>query len=300
MNDAAFLTKSIVVTNAITERPVVNFTVADIGASHIQFGGNLTSLGSDQATNCTFYAKVWPTASAEPAAWTVFATNLTVGAFSGLDKGLTPATAYSYALMVSNDVEALSYETRDTFMTSGVGVSGTGGDVTRVGDDWIHYFRVALDDEDAVTNVYTFTPPSYATTVRALVVAGGGPGGYRSGGGGGAGGYIYNAALAVEGGNAYTITVGEGGAASGAITAFGSQGGNSSISNGVTEVICRIGGGAGGNGGWRWRRRIFRRVGIYYGKQCQRPEWWIWIGMRHHRRSDVLCGWRRCRFGRTG
>ena len=248
VNDAAFLTKSIVVTNAITERPVVNFTVADIGASHIQFGGNLTSLGSDQATNCTFYAKVWPTASAEPAAWTVFATNLTVGAFSGLDKGLTPATAYSYALMVSNDVEALSYETRDTFMTSGVGVSGTGGDVTRVGDDWIHYFRVALDDEDAVTNVYTFTPPSYATTVRALVVAGGGPGGYRSGGGGGAGGYIYNAALAVEGGNAYTITVGEGGAASGAITAFGSQGGNSSISNGVTEVICRIGGGAGGNG----------------------------------------------------
>ncbi len=247
--NAAFLTKSIVVTNAITERPVVNFTVADIGASHVQFGGTLTSLGASEATKCAFYAKVWPTADTEPATWTAFATNLTVGAFSGLAKGLTPATAYSYALMISNDVEALSYETRDTFTTSGVGVGGTGGDVTRVGDDWIHYFRVGTDDESGDTvNTYTFTPPSYVTSVRALVVAGGGPGGYNAGGGGGAGGLIYSNALAVTGGNAYTITVGEGGAASDDIMEFGSQGGSSSISNGVTEVVRAIGGGAGGNG----------------------------------------------------
>ena len=248
VNTASFLTSGTVVTNQIIERPVVNFTVADVGASHIQFGGTLSSLGASEATECTFYAKVWPTASSEPAAWTAFATDLTVGAFSGLEKGLTPATAYSYALMVSNDVEALSYETRDTFTTSGVGVSGTGGEVTRVGDDWIHYFRVGTDDNGDTVNAYTFTPPSYANTVRALVVAGGGPGGYRSGGGGGAGGLLYNAALGVTGGSAYTITVGEGGAASDDIMVFGSQGGSSSISNGVVEVVRAIGGGAGGNG----------------------------------------------------
>ena len=251
VNDTAFLTRSIVVTNAIIERPVVNFTVADIGASHIQFGGNLSSLGSDQATKCTFYAKVWRTADTEPSTWTALGTGLGTGALSGLVKGLTPATAYSYRLKVTNDEgdEGVdSDETADDFTTSGVGVSGTGGDVTRVGDDWIHYFRVGTDDESGDTvNTYTFTPPSYASTVRALVVAGGGPGGYNAGGGGGAGGLIYNAALGVTGGNAYTITVGEGGAASDDIMVFGQQGGSSSISNGVDEVVRAIGGGAGGN-----------------------------------------------------
>ena len=251
VNTASFLTADTVVTNQIIERPVVNFTVADVGASHIQFGGNLSSLGSDQATECTFYAKVWPTSGSEPANWTPLASNLTAGALSGLAKGLTPATAYSYRLKITNDEgdEGVdSDETASSFTTSGVGVSGTGGDVTRVGDDWIHYFRVALDENDATTNRYVFTPPSYATSVRALVVAGGGPGGYNAGGGGGAGGLIYNAALGVTGGNAYTITVGEGGAASDDIMVFGRQGGSSSISNGVDEVVRAIGGGAGGNG----------------------------------------------------
>ena len=250
VDNASFLVKGTVVTNQIVERPVVNFTVADIGASHIQFGGNLSSLGSDEATECTFYAKVWPTASGEPATWTALGTDLGPGAFSGLVKGLTPATAYSYRLKVTNDEgdEGVdSYETADDFTTSGVGVSGTGGDVTRVDDDWIHYFRVGLDDEGAVTNVYTFTPPSYANSVRALVVAGGGPGGYCAGGGGGAGGYIYNAALTVTPGADYAISVGTGGVASASLTAFGSNGGSSSIVGGDVNVVA-VGGGAGGNG----------------------------------------------------
>lgn len=250
VDKASFLTADTVVTNQIIERPVVNFTVADIGASHIQFGGNLSSLGSDEATECTFYAKVWPTASGEPATWTALGTDLGPGAFSGLVKGLTPATAYSYRLKVTNDEgdEGVdSYETTADFMTSGVGVSGTGGDVTRVDDDWIHYFRVGLDDEGAVTNVYTFTPPSYANSVRALVVAGGGPGGYCAGGGGGAGGYIYNAALTVTPGADYAISVGTGGVASASLTAFGSNGGSSSI-DGTGVNLVAVGGGAGGNG----------------------------------------------------
>ena len=250
VNNASFLTNGTVVTKAITERPVVNFTVADIGASHIQFGGNLSSLGSDQATECTFYAKVWRTVDTEPSTWTTLGTGLGTGALSGLVKGLTPGTAYSYKLKVTNSegVDSDDADVEFSFTTSGVGVSGTGGDVTRVDDDWIHYFRVGTDDESGDTvNTYTFTPPSYATTVRALVVAGGGPGGYKAGGGGGAGGLIYSNALAVTFGNTYTITVGEGGAASTSITEFGKQGGSSSISNGVTEVVRAIGGGAGGN-----------------------------------------------------
>ena len=249
VNEASFLTAGMVVTNVIIERPVVNFTVADVGASHIQFGGDLTSLGSDQATECTFYAKVWPTASAEPATWTELGTGFGTGSLSGLAKGLTPATAYSYRLKVTNDEDVDSYETAADFTTSGVGVSGTGGDVTRVGDDWIHYFRVGIDKgTGGITNSYLFTPPSYATNgVRALVVAGGGPGGYRAGGGGGAGGYIYNAAPEVSSSVNYTIHVGTGGTASPSEEIFGEKGGNSSVVGGNVSIVA-VGGGAGGNG----------------------------------------------------
>ena len=259
VDNALFLTRGTVVTNQIVERPVVNFTVADVGASHIQFGGNLSSLGSDQTTECTFYTKVWPTASSEPATWTAQGTGLGTGAFSGLVKGLAPATAYSYKLKVTNDEGddgVDSDETDGAFTTSGVGVSGTGGDITRVGDDWIHYFRVGIDDETGgALDAYAFRPPSYASTVSALVVAGGGPGGYRAGGGGGAGGYIYNTALAVSSGTEYAIHVGTGGAASESDGSFGQQGGNSSVVGGSVNLVA-VGGGAGGNGnrstaGWR-------------------------------------------------
>ena len=248
VNTASFLIADMVVTNQITERPVVNFTVADTGASHIQFGGTLSSLGSDDATECTFYGKVWKTSGNEPSEWTTFASGLTGGALSGLAKGLDPATAYSYKLKVTNDEDVDSDEASGSFTTSGVAISGTGGDITHVGDDWIHYFRVGFDEEGGLTNAYVFTPPSYASTVQALVVAGGGPGGYRAGGGGGAGGLYYNAALGVTPGAAYTINVGTGGVASASSSAYGSNGGNSSIYLAETKKVETVGGGAGGNG----------------------------------------------------
>ena len=248
VNSATFLSAASVVTNdKFTERPVANLQVVDVGASHVQFGGALLSLGSTGASSCVFSGKVWTTAGNEPDEWTEFASGLTGGALSGLVKGLTPATAYSYKLKVTNNADVGSDEVEGSFTTSGVGVGGTGGDVTRIGDDWIHYFRVGLDEEGAITNTYVFTPPSYATTVRALVVAGGGPGGYYAGGGGGAGGYYYNETLGVTSGTAYTINVGTGGVAATSVTVYGSNGGNSSIKGGSIDIEMD-GGGAGGNG----------------------------------------------------
>jgi len=219
----------------------------DTGASHIQFGNAISSLGSSNATECVFNVKVWKTAESEPAGYTALATGLTVGALTGRVKGLTPETAYSYKIKVTNDEGVDSDEEAGAFTTSGVGVGGTGGDMTRVGDDWIHYFRVGFDEQGGITNAYVFTPPSYADSVRALVVGGGGPGGYYAGGGGGAGGYYSNDALGVTPGAEYSILVGVGGTAATSATAYGSNGGNSSIVGGTVNIVM-LGGGAGGNG----------------------------------------------------
>ena len=243
----AFLTASSVVEVAVLERPVANLQVVDTGASHIQFGNAISSLGSSNATECTFNVKVWKTAESEPADYTALATGLTVGALTGRVKGLTPETAYSYKMKVTNNEDVDSDEVTGAFMTSGAGVGGTGGDMTRVGDDWIHYFRVGFDEHGGIANTYVFTPPTYATVVRALVVGGGGPGGYYAGGGGGAGGYYYNETLGVTPGTEYAVHVGVGGVAATSETAYGSNGGDSSIVGGNVNVVM-LGGGAGGNG----------------------------------------------------
>ena len=247
VNTAAFLTAGSVVEVAVVERPVANLKVVDTGASHIQFGNAISSLGSSAATECAFNAKVWKTTEGEPAGYTALATGLTVGTLTGCVKGLTPETAYSYKIKVTNDEGVDSDEVTGAFTTSGVGLGGTGGDMTRVGDDWIHYFRVGFDDQGGITNDYVFTPPSYATSVRALVVGGGGPGGYYNGGGGGAGGYYYNETLGVTPGTGYSVHVGEGGVAAMSATAYGSNGGDSSIVGGAVNIVM-LGGGAGGNG----------------------------------------------------
>ena len=247
VNTAAFLTAGSVVEVAVVERPIANLQVVDTGASHIQFGNAISSLGSSNATKCVFNVKVWKTAESEPAGYTALATDLTVGALTGRVKGLTPETAYSYKIKVTNNEGVDSDEVTGTFTTSGAGVGGTGGDMTRVGDDWIHYFRVGFDEQGGLTNAYVFTPPSYATAVRALVVGGGGPGGYYAGGGGGAGGYYYNETLGVTPGTEYSVHVGAGGVAATSATVYGSNGGESSIVGGNVNVVM-LGGGAGGNG----------------------------------------------------
>lgn len=244
-----FLLAGSVETVDIVEKPVFGVTLDDFGASHAQFTATVSSLGASTATSCTLKAKVWPTSGTEPAAWTEYASNLGQDVPATFKiKGLSTATPYSYKIIVVNNEGVEANEISGTFTTAGVGVAGTGGDVTRVGDDWIHYFRVGIDDEsDDTVDTYTFAPPSYASTVHALVVGGGGPGGYQAGGGGGAGGYVYDAALAVSSASTYTVHVGAGGVASTSHDAYGSNGGDSSIVGGSVNVVA-VGGGAGGNG----------------------------------------------------
>ena len=114
-----------------------------------------------------------------------------------------------------------------SFVGGGV-MSATGGTITTDGDYKVHSF----------TADGTFTPTSVPATnsyVEYLVIAGGGSGG-RSLGGGGAGGYRTGMLSITT--QAYSITVGDGGAPS---TGQGDDGDNS-----VFSTITSIGGGGGG------------------------------------------------------
>ena len=249
VTNLAFLSVGSVVVVEIVERPVVTFALKDYGASHAHFSGVLASLGGAGATEGTFSAKVWKTASEseETAEWQTLALGLAVGSFEAKVKGLAPQTGYSYALKIVNDEGENGVESdivRGDFTTTGTGVAGSGGTISRVGDDWLHTFKIL-----GGVSSYTFVSPSYASSVRALVVAGGGPGGYNAGGGGGAGGFIDNLALPVTPNASYIVTVGAGGSAATSDSAPGSNGGDSLIATSAgVDVVRAIGGGAGGNG----------------------------------------------------
>jgi len=101
--------------------------------------------------------------------------------------------------------------------------AATGGTITTSGDYTIHTF----------TSSGTFTPNN-AGTVEYLVVAGGGGGGSYQAGGGGAGGFRTGTGFAVIA-QAYTITVGAGGAT------------QTNGSNSVFSSITSTGGGGGGS-----------------------------------------------------
>ena len=244
--NATFLNGGEVVALAETPRPIATLSLADSGAKYVQFHGSIGNCGGD-ATACEFYAKVWKTADAEPDSWTNLVSGIAQGsAFFAEVTGLDPETAYSYKLKAVNNLETPidSEIFGGTFTTGGTGSGGAGGERYRVGNDYVHVFEI---EQGSDVTTFEFTPPDYVSSIRALVVAGGGPGGYRRGGGGGAGGLIYDAALAVTGGETYTINVGTGGVASASASAYGSNGGDSSIV-GTGVSVTAVGGGAGGNG----------------------------------------------------
>lgn len=244
--DTAFLSGGAVVSLAETPRPIATLVLSDSGAKYAQFSGSIGLCGGE-ATACDVLVKVWKTAESEPASWTNLVSGIADGAsFSCSYAGLDPETAYSYKLKAVNNLETPtdSEIAEGTFTTGGTGAGGTGGERYRIGNDYVHVFEI---DPETGANTFEFTPPSYLSSVQALVVAGGGPGGYRRGGGGGAGGLIHNTALAVAGGETYTVTVGAGGVATESAAAYGTSGGASSISLGATTNALAIGGGAGGN-----------------------------------------------------
>ena len=245
VDTTTFLTAGTVAEFAEAANPVGTFSLDDTGAAFAQFSGSISVCGG-AATACDVLVKVWPSANTEPATWETLASGVVEGApFAGTLVDLVPQTVYSYKIKaVNNLTEPLDSEVvSDTFTTSGAGEVGTGGDAKRVGDSMVHTFTIARNG----TATWEFVPPSYATSVEALVVGGGGAGGYRRGGGGGAGGLVYNAALGVTGGATYTVTVGAGGDASAQASVYGGDGGASSIT-GTGVSVTAAGGGAGGNG----------------------------------------------------
>ena len=113
----------------------------------------------------------------------------------------------------------------------GVMTDATGGTKTTSGSYTVHTFLTSG----------TFTPNGPGT-VDYLVVAGGGSGGAQNAGGGGAGGFRTATGLSVTA-QAYTVTIGAGGAASTG-SSVGNDGTNSTFS-----TITSIGGGGGGSDG---------------------------------------------------
>ena len=245
--NAGFLNGGEVVSFAETPRPIATFTLADSSAKYVQFSGSIGNCGGE-ATACDFFAKVWKTAESEPETWTNLVSDIAAGVpFSAVIVGLDPETAYSYKLKAVNNLET-PYDSEiaeGTFTTGGTGGGGEGGVRARIGNDYVHTFVI---DPAVGETTFTFTPPDYISSIKALVVAGGGPGGYQRGGGGGAGGLIYDEALAVTGGATYTVNVGTGGVAAASAASYGVNGGVSSIYLGAVEIIAATGGGAGGNG----------------------------------------------------
>ena len=247
VKQAAFLTAGTVAQFAEAANPMASFALADYGASFAQFSGEITVCGGT-ATECAIYARAYPTGGT-PTEWTLLTNGVPEkGAFSGVLVDLLPQTDYTYEIKaVNNLAEPLdSVVGTGPFTTSGAGEIGSGGDAKRVRDSIVHTFMIARDG----TDTFEFVPPSYATSVEALVVAGGGPGGYYAGGGGGAGGLVYDAALPVRNGETFIVTVGAGGAAASSETERGATGGNSLVASdgGAITNLLALGGGAGGNG----------------------------------------------------
>ncbi len=183
--------------------------------------------------------------------------------------GLDPETVYTFKLKAVNDLETPvdSDIVEGTFTTGGTGVGGTGGSRFRIGNDYVHTFVI---DPATKNNEFTFTPPSYATSVRALVVAGGNnysgkQSGVSGGSGGGIGGWTESDSVGSGipgqgnagggcGGNGGSNTGGGGGGA-GRVGSSGSKDSPPSGGSGGQGILSDISGvatwyaGGGGGGG---------------------------------------------------
>jgi len=177
-------------------------------------------------------------AVAENNSTTTWMVNMTAGLWSNT-AAITSITLYPAGGNVSSPSgKFLEHSTFYLYGVSNVtsGSKATGGVVSSDGTYWYHMFPFSS----------TFTP-TQSLTVDYLVVAGGGGGAAQHSGGGGGGGYrtsLGGTALSLTA-QAYTVTVGAGGAPSqfgtNPITTNGNNGSNS-----VFSSITASGGGGGG------------------------------------------------------
>jgi hypothetical protein len=116
------------------------------------------------------------------------------------------------------------------------GSKATGGIVSSDGTYWYHMFPYSG----------TFTPTT-AISADVLCIAGGGGSSFDRAGGGGAGGLLYSASQSLTT-QAYTITIGSGGAGAPTNTT-GSSGGNSTVTGSGFTTLTAVGGGYGAQGG---------------------------------------------------
>ncbi|MFA5794029.1 MAG: DUF2341 domain-containing protein [Candidatus Brocadiia bacterium] len=181
----------------------------------------------DNANNETGF-EVW--SSMDGITYTLLAT-LDRNTTSYTDSGLLMGTAYAYKVRAYNGIGG-DYSNIISSITPIM--DATGGTITYFGNYKIHTF----------TSSGTFT--ATGGDVEVFVVAGGGSGGHHTtsngNGGGGGGGVIYNTSFAVTG-QAYTVTVGNGGA--GIPNGTGAAGNNGQ--NSVFSSLTAIGGGGGGS-----------------------------------------------------
>jgi len=112
----------------------------------------------------------------------------------------------------------------------------TGGIVSSDETYWYHMFPYSG----------TFTPTA-AISADVLCIAGGGGSSFDRSGGGGAGGLLYSASQSLTT-QAYTITIGSGGAGAPTNTT-GSSGGNSTVTGSGFTTLTAVGGGYGAQGG---------------------------------------------------
>ena len=170
----------------------------------------------------------------------------TTTAYAQLWAGLWSNVTAISSLVISTS-SASNFSQYSSFYLYGISASGvtpviapfaTGGNVTNDGTYWYHSFLASS----------TFTPLK-TLSCDYLVVAGGagGGGGNNGNGGGGAGGLRELSAQSFTA-SSYTVTVGNGGAASTSATAKGGSGNTSSlVGTGISTSAS--GGGGGGSSG---------------------------------------------------
>ena len=162
--------------------------------------------------------------------------------------GLTNGNSYTFTVTATNSIGTGSASAASGSVTPSSGCTATGGTIT------------TYTDGGGTHEVHTFTSNGTFTlsgtcNAQVLLVAGGGSGAisHTSGsGGGGAGGVVYDSSHALTS-QAYSVTVGTGGAAR--LVAAGSGAGNAG-NNSVFDTLTAFGGGygnyntaPGGNGG---------------------------------------------------